>query len=298
MNILDWYCHGGAQYEFMKLPYNFYLVNPNGTRPVWDDTCRPLPANVTLITEDQAKKLKFDRVIVRSPVPKEKYLLYQKKKIELIATVQTTSPYNFPQGTTKIVWNTLKTMKKFQSNNYKNYYIVHGFDPNEFVDYKQDRISRVLTVANAFKKRAKIMGYYNWDLVNDRLKICDIVGHQNETISPYITSAKSFKELIDIYNKYLIFYNPTVDSAMPRSRAEAAMCGMALVSTNNFGIDKYFTDKKNILFANSAEEAITDIQLLLENPNKAYDLGQAARECAIKNFHIDKYLESWKKVLE
>lgn len=297
MNILDFYTHGGAQYELFKLNHTFYMMSPNGTKPKWDSLCRPMPNNLVLLDEFNARKMKFDKVIVRSPVNNDKYDYFIKRGAEPISVVQTTNTYAIPKECKKVVWNCEDVMNKYSKAQHKNYYIVHGFDPDEFKKINIIQKPRVLTVANAFKKRAKIMGYPMWDKINMSLGICDVVGHDNININPNIKQATSFDELVNIYNSYQVFLNTTIESAMPRSRGEAAMCGMAICTTNNFDIGKYFSNKKDILYINSDIQAIDKIKYLLDNKSYREDLGLAARETAIKHFHIKDYLSKWEEVL-
>lgn len=299
LKILDFYVHGSAQYELSKLNHLFFFVDPNSKAPNWNINHRPLRSNVKLITEKEALLSRFDIVIIRSPLNPKRYEPFMRRGAIPVAAVQTTNPFPLSPKVKHVVWNCSQTMKKFSRPYYpgkNNYHIVHGFDPDEFEDLKLDRMPRVLTVANAFKKRKEIMGYDLWRGVNDSLGICDILGHDNENINSDIRQADTFAELIEYYNKYQVFLNTTIDSAMPRSRGEAAMCASAIVSTKNHSIGNYFEHKKDILYANSESEMIDAIKLLLNNKELSYELGQKARETAVKHFHIKDYIEKWSDV--
>ena len=301
LKILDYFVHGAHQYEFAKTGHHFYLVDPSSNKPNWDINDRPLLDNVHLISEQEAFKKLYDVVIIRSPVNVKRYEPFIRRGSKSVAVVQTTSPYKIPSQTKNIVWNCVKTMDKFGKDRFpgkKNHYIVHGFDPNEFTNLHLEKNSRILTVANSFKKRADIMGYDLWERISNKLQVCDLIGDGNKDISPSIKKAENFQKLIEIYNSYSVFLNTTRDSAMPRSRGEAAMCGMALVTTRNFDVDRYFTHGKSAIITNDKNEMVNFLKEFLKSPAMCEDYGQAAHEIAVKHFHVNDYITKWNQVLE
>ncbi len=300
IKILDYFVHQANQYEFSKLNHEYYLVAPNSQKPDWDENDRPLRKNIHLITEHEALRKIFDIIIIRSPIHMDRYKPFIKRGSIPIGTIQTTSPYPMHKDVQNIVWNSYDAMKKHQSYYPKrhHHYVVHGFDPNEFQNLNFERNNRILTVANVFKQRDKIMGYDLWNEVNKIIGNCDLVGHGNDDIPESLGKAKNFQELLNYYNSYQIFFNPTKESAMPRSRGEALMVGMATVTTSKFDIAQYYSHKKNILFANTVSEVLENIKLLNNNSKMVEDLGNKARETAMKHFHISDYISKWDNILK
>jgi glycosyltransferase involved in cell wall biosynthesis len=300
IRILDWYCHQGHQREFFKTGHQFFLVGMNNKKPNWNVAHRPLGSNVTLITESQALRMRFDVVIVRSPLNTKRYRPFIAKGAVPIAVVQTTNPYPIHTRVKHVVWNSIVAMRNHSSfyKGKKHHYIVHGYDPKEFSNMNLDDNGRILTVANAFKARSKIMGYDIWKDINNEFGICDVIGHKNDGVVGRIGEADTLDDLIKAYNSYSLYLNPTRDSAMPRSRAEAAMCGLPIVTTDNFDIGRYFTNNKNAIMTNNTSDLKNGIRRLLESPQMREDYGAAAREVAIKNFNLSDYLEKWNGVIE
>ena len=68
--------------------------------------------------------------------------------------------------------------------------------------------------------------------------------------------------------------------------------------TINFDINRYFTNKKDMMLCSSKEEMSESINKILKNKNLMLDLGSAARETAKKHFHIKDYLDKWNDVLD
>lgn len=298
--VLDWYVHQGHQYEFFKLNHDFYLVAPSGKKPEWNAKHRPLNKNVHLISLEEAKKMSFDIVIIRTPISSQIYRPFIKRGAAPIAVIQTTDPIWLPREVKHVVWNSHNAMKR-RLGFYKlrhQHFIVHGFDPDEFTDLKLERNDRVLTVANHFKQRANIMGFDIWKKVESKVKRCDILGSKNEEISGALPHSETFEELLNYYNTYEIYFNPTRSSAMPRSRAEAAMCGMPIVSTMYYDIARFFKPGRDALISNNIGDLRQYIINLRESPQMREDFGGRAREIAIKKFHINNFLTKWQQIMD
>lgn len=293
LNILDWYCHQGNQYEFFKTGHNFYLVGVDGKVPDWNKNHRPLGSNVKLISEEEAKDLRFDIVIARSGIKNHKrYSRFTERGSILVGTIQTTVVPQIPKECRHIIWNSNDVMKRFSRDfpSKSHYYIVHGFDPDEFSKINLPKNGKILTMVNHFKSRGEYTGYDLWVEVTSKLSNCDLIGPGNEDIDKRIKGLDSFSDLIKAYNSYSIFFNPTSSSAMPRSRGEAAMCGMPIVSTDNFDVKNYFQNNKSAILSNNVVELVASLRLLRKNESLRAELGEAAREVAIKNFHIKDYI--------
>lgn len=298
--VLDWYVHQGHQYEFFKLNHDFYLVGANGLLPDWNSNHRPLGKNVKLITEQEAKNMNFDIVIVRTPIPSKRYREFILRGAAPIAVIQTTDPIWLAKEIKHIVWNSKEAMKSrvgFYKNRHQ-YHIIHGYDPNEFRPINIDKNERVLTVANHFKKRRNIMGYDNWEFIKNTYPQCDVIGSKNEDIKGSINHLNSIDELIKAYNSYSIYLNPTIQSAMPRSRAEAAMCGLPIVSTMYYDFKRYFKPGKDALMSNDKRVLSKYIGQLLESKDMREEYGGRARDVAVKHFHINKFHLHWQQIFD
>lgn len=298
LKIMDFYVHQGHQYEFMKSKHDFYLSGCNSLLPNWNTNHRPIHENITLIDERSALlDHTFDIIMVRSPLNPKRYEAFYNRGAVGIAVVQTTDPFPVPSWVKYVVWNSEEVMNKW-SKNFKgkqHFYIPHGFDPNEFIDMKMNRVDPVLSVCNVFKERSSFLGYELWKSISKQVN-CKVIGHGNEKMKLGIKECSTFDELIQTYNTHKIYLNTTLHSAMPRARAEAMMCGMPLVSTDNYDIGKYMKNKKDCVLTNDKEQLIRGINNLLKSKDMSDEYGKRSREVAEKYFHIDTYLERWQEV--
>ena len=294
MRVLDWYNHQGHQYEFFKLGYKFTLLGIGEEKPDRNEKTRPKHKNVREVSIDEIVDESFDVVMYRTGGRKKWIESYVKRGAKAIAVVQTTTPPDIPKYVKHVVWNSIVTMNKYKNyfKHAKHFYIPHGFDPNEFLNQNLDRNGNLLTVANVFKPRGNLLGYSDWVKVNNAVG-CKLVGHGNKDISSDMMEAETFQDLLGEYNKNSIYLNTTIESAMPRSRGEAMMCGMALITTNNYDISRYVSHKKNAFLCNNHKDMIKYAMLLKEDKELCIEMGLAARAAAIKYFNIKEYLERW-----
>jgi glycosyltransferase involved in cell wall biosynthesis len=264
----------------------------------WNRNHRPLNRNVFLSSEHSVKRRRVDIVIVRSPINASRSGYFHRTGAKGIAVVQTIDPFRIPSWVRHVVWNSYDSMKihsaKFPGK--KHYYIPHGYSPVEFCDMAWDRNNHPLTVVNAYRKRSKVTGYSLWKGIRNNFPEARIVGHGNEDIGGSIRQASTLNELLNIYNSYGIYVNTTIKSAMPRSRVEAAMCGMPIVSTDNYGIRRYFEHNKSAMLSNNKGDLLKYVKMLSESSQMRVDFGCAAREVAVKHFSLKKYLSRWDEV--
>lgn len=296
--IADWLVHGGHQYEFFKTSDAFFCTNPNGSRPSFQKLNRPRNYTVKYLTQEDMLRRQFNIVMVRAGVRYDKIIKHiSKNKAVGIAVIQTHTPFKVPKWVRCVVWNSEVAMAKFKRNfpGKHHFYIPHGFDPCEFNFTGLDRNGRVLTGASYFKRRGSLLGFSEWNWLSKKTGLCDVVGHGNPEI-PQCVGNFSLDELVKKYNQYSIFLNTTTKSAMPRVRGEALMCGTPVVTTKNYGIEKYLVNKKSCLYADTKEDMHIAIKNILESKSLSLDLSSEGRAAAIKYFHINEYKARWQEV--
>ena len=299
MKILDFLVHGGHQYEFFKNDAKFYCMGVSGELHTHESLGRPKQENVFFIQNHNLENLNPDIVMIRAGINYEKYYPFIKGGAKAIAVIQTNTPFKIPDWCKIVVWNSKISMDNFsgQMKNKKHHYIVHGFDPSEFKLLNIERNNRILSSYSLFKQREAFLGYNHWSLVNNKLNICDVIGHGNEDIKNNIGTF-SYPKLVDIYNSYYAYLNTSTHSAMPRSRGEAMMCGLPIITTSNYDAKFYFKNKINCLIADNADDMIKSINLLLSNKSLFNDISNNGRNAAIKYFNIKDYIQKWSNILK
>jgi len=302
--IADWLVHGGHQYEFFKTGHRFYCTGPDGLRPDPKSLGRPVNKNVLYMRQITLREKRVNIIMIRAGQVGQKIYNHMRKRYRGnnpvgIAVMQTFKPYPVPPWTRCIVWNSEYCMLKHRGEfpKQKHFYIPHGFDPNEFSLLDLPRNGKMLAAGSLFKQRNNVLGYDDWRWVADRLEgRCSLIGHGNN--EPEDIGCHALEKLVKVYNRHSVFLNTTNKSAMPRTRAEAMMCGMPLVSTSNYGIEKYLINGKNCIIANTKEDMLKGVQKVLDLPSMQLDLSAESRETAVKHFNIKDYLTRWEEVFE
>jgi len=310
LTVLGYTWHEPHQYELSKLGFKYILqyhyknVSSHGN---WNIHKRALPQNVlalcniTNIDYDlNISHLDEECVPTKEPFMSNNWdgmFKSQRKYCTEHSIPQIIINHGVPKNLQNIeemqeivddtycVCNSEQSAKMWNFPNSKS--IIHGIDPEEFKLGSADN-GKVLCSVNYGVLKAK-KWYYGYDIYqkvsnNVRIKRLD---------EPF----KSFNDYVNGVGKYSVYFNPTLQSPMPRARTESMMMGVPTVSTPYYDWGKYVKDGKNGMLYTTADEAIEKIKWLLENPKDAKEIGMKGRETAIKHFHIDRYLDDWRKLI-
>jgi glycosyltransferase involved in cell wall biosynthesis len=74
---------------------------------------------------------------------------------------------------------------------------------------------------------------------------------------------------------------------------EAMACGCAIVSTATCMIPEIIEHGKNGLISNDPKELRSFLEMLLNKPELARKLGNAARETICEKYGIQRFIDSW-----
>ena len=187
-------------------------------------------------------------------------------------------------------------MLSWGCNEYSSTVIEHGIDHDFWVDGDDpERKSVCLSVVNEWPTRDWCCGWNLWrDLVgfvyisNTSLPI-KVLG-SNPGISE---AASNINELRKAYQSSLIFLNTSIHSPVPTALMEAMASGCAIVSTNNCMIPEIIQHGQNELLGNSAAELKSYCQDLMNNPDKAIQLGKNAQETIKEKYSLSRFVSSW-----
>lgn len=170
--------------------------------------------------------------------------------------------------------------------------IWHGMDVDEWWDLpKEPRVVTMISPAGLGK-------YYDRDFltaVKDELDTRDI-RHCHITVD---ASFKSFDEYRNFLGRSLIYFNPTKESPMPRSRTEAMLSGCCIVTTPHQDAGDFIENGKNGILVPRNPKTVADIiEGLINDYKTAVALGQKAKQTAIEVFDGDRYRKEWREILD
>jgi len=298
LRILDFLTHPGHQYELCKLPHDFFFIRRSNEE--WSTMCRPKPQNVQFINPKEINDKDYDLIIVHNSIHYEIAKHLNLPKIALIHTtyvgggdVKCKQHWDKVWTDIPIVFNSYQAQKDWGLINCKKQYVIwQGFDPAEWGPWNGG-LNRILVVCNEFLKRRSVCGL---DLFLEVIKglDCTVVGANPELDTKFSTD---FENLKWYYNSYSVYFNTTIKSPMPRSRGEAMMSGMPIVSTDNYDTKEFIKNGVNGFISNDPRELHQYLSVLLRNEKLRKHFSEQSRKVAIERFHISRFLNQWKELL-
>lgn len=223
---------------------------------------------------------------------------YVNKKVKILET-RRQELVNY-LGDIPVTCNSNQAREEWRFN--KSRTIWHGFDSSEYnlTEYNRD----VLTLSSgALQGRPHYRGYFYFKEILNLID-ADKVSHTSVKIPPSLIpkntnsyAVDKFKCYVNMIRDYSVYLNPTVLSPMPRSRAEAMLCGLVTVNYDSHDASMFIKNGKNGFIFKESEEAADIINYLLKRPNIIKEIGKSSRETAIKEFSSDRFLSDWKKVI-
>ena len=106
-------------------------------------------------------------------------------------------------------------------------------------------------------------------------------------------------EYKEFLGRSLIYFNPTLESPMPRARTEAMLSGCCVLTTPHQDADMFIEDGKNGFIVSRNPKAVVDkIKYLIKNYDEAIKIGQAGKKTAQELFNHKRFEQDWKNFVE
>lgn len=299
LHIIKYPWHTGHDYELAKLDARFSLLYDTHRR--WDVGKRPIPSNVSLITDKRSVTADLMMLHVDQwtfgQIDKRQLFLYHRKEFDgpIVVINHGTNMVDGCSseamqelvGDLPVVCNSPTALSLWGLKN--SVYIRHGMSPEEWPKTNYGRASIVVTQPPP--------GLH--DECRNGTAVVDFEKRENVKVD-WIGRDRHFTSF-DRYVKYLtsssIFFNPSYASANPRSRTEAMLCGLAVVTTNSHDESEYIVNGENGYASNDMNELYEFLEYLVKNPGEARRLGKNGRKTAQQVFHIDRFRRRWEAVL-
>ena len=170
--------------------------------------------------------------------------------------------------------------------------IIHGLDENEWFDLPKE--PRVVTMISPG----------GLDLYYDRTFLKAVkeelaergIEHCHITVDQRFSNWDEYRTFL---GSSLLYFNPTRESPMPRSRTEAMLSGCCVITTLNQDAETFIEDGVNGYKAVRNPQYIADlVEGLINNYKKAVKIGQKGKETALKLFNHDRYMKDWRETID
>jgi glycosyltransferase involved in cell wall biosynthesis len=203
-------------------------------------------------------------------------------------------------GDTLIICNSHQALKEWQFKNSRC--IWHGYDPFEFPPSLYEKKVLAFTNMNGRPHYRgedmlnKVTALVSKKITMESLSVPEPAGYSDNRNNNYAYA--KFRNYVDAIRQYSVYFNPTLRSPMPRSRTEAMMCGVVIVSTNNHDVDMFIKNGTNGFYSNDPSELAENILYLCGNPDACKKMGDESRKTACDIFNHDRYLHEWQEAIK
>ena len=302
LKVLTWHIHGSYLFYLTHTDCIFYLPYKEGSSEEgyggrtpsfhWGD-------NVINVPADKVKDLDFDIILFQS---KKNYL---KDQYEILTEEQRALPKIYlehdpprevPTDTRHVVddpdillvhvtsfnelmWNNNRTPTKV---------IDHGvLDKGELYT---GEIKKGIVVINGIVKRGRRLGLDVFEKVKKQIPL-DIIGMGSEEVGGL--GEINNKELSSFISEYRFFFNPIRYTSLGLSVCEAMMAGMPIVGLSTTEMVTAVKNDYSGYVDTNVDVLIEKMDLLLQDKNKAKELGKGARQTALERFNINRFTEDW-----
>jgi glycosyltransferase involved in cell wall biosynthesis len=303
LRVLTWHIHGSYLYYLTQTDCIFYLPYKEGSSEEgYGGRTRGFPwgDNVINVNAEEIKDIQFDCILFQS---KKNYL---KDQFEILSEEQRAlpkiylehdPPREIPTDTKHIVddpdmllvhvtyfnelmWNNNRTPTKV---------IEHGVMVDENVSYSGE-IKKGIVVINGIVKRGRRLGLDVFEKVRKQIPL-DIVGMGSEEVGGL--GEMNISELPSFIAQYRFFFNPIRYTSLGLSVCEAMMTGIPVIGLATTEMPVTIKNNYSGFVDTNVNVLINKMDMLLEDPAKAKELGEGAKATALEKFNIKRFKEDW-----
>jgi spore maturation protein CgeB/tetratricopeptide (TPR) repeat protein len=314
LKILTFNWHEPYLCLLSRMNHEFLVVEPEIAPDhyrKWDQNMRPIPANVRLISVEQARENleqgEIDCIIahnVKDLIEVRDYSLPKimvfhncltteiklgNDKVNREDYLQTITPLF--EGVTKIFISEMKRADWEMQGEV----ILPGLDVSEYGGYTGSE-KVVLRVGNLLRERDLMMGYSFGEKV---LKNHPLLTLGMNPGIPESRISNGFDDLLNQFKNNRVYINTTADGfedGYNLAMLEAMATGMPVVTSQNK--TSPVCDGVNGFSSNDPDYLNRCIANLMQNPVLAKEMGENARKTVAEKFPINKFIQSWRRGVE
>jgi glycosyltransferase involved in cell wall biosynthesis len=303
LRVLTWHIHGSYLYYLTQTDCIFYLPYKEGSSEEgYGGRTRGFPwgDNVINVNAEEIKDIQFDCILFQS---KKNYL---KDQFEILSEEQRAlpkiylehdPPREIPTDTKHIVDNpdmllvhvTYFNELMWNNNRTPTKVIEHGVMVDENVSYSGE-IKKGIVVINGIVKRGRRLGLDVFEKVRKQIPL-DIVGMGSEEVGGL--GEMNISELPSFIAQYRFFFNPIRYTSLGLSVCEAMMTGIPVIGLATTEMPVTVKNNYSGFIDTNVNVLINKMDMLLEDPAKAKELGEGAKATALEKFNIKRFKEDW-----
>jgi glycosyltransferase involved in cell wall biosynthesis len=167
--------------------------------------------------------------------------------------------------------------------------IEHGVMVDEKVSYSGE-IKKGIVVINGIVKRGRRLGLDVFEKVRKEIPM-EIVGMGSEEVGGL--GEINNRELSEFIAQYRFFFNPIRYTSLGLSVCEAMMTGVPIIGLATTEMSVTVKNNYSGFIDTNVNVLIQKMEMLLNDRDKAKELGEGAKETAFKKFNIERFKRDW-----
>ena len=302
IRVLTWHIHGSYLYYLTQTPCTFYLPKKNSTEEGFGGRTPSFPwgDNVIDVPAENVKNIEFDCILFQS---RKNYLedqfdlLTEEQRALPKIYLEHDPPREVPTDTRHavddpnmlLVHVTHFNNLMWDNNRTRSIVIDHGVMVDEKVRYTGE-LNKGIVVINGIVKRGRRLGYDVFKRVSEKIPL-DIVGMFSQDAGGL--GEINNRELAAFIARYRFFFNPIRYTSLGLSVCEAMMTGLPVVGLATTEMAVTIKNDYSGYVHTDVDFLIEQMQMLLDNREKAMELGRGAQQAANERFNIERFKQDW-----
>jgi len=305
LRIFTWHVHGSYLLYLSQGNYDIYIPynEERSAGYVGRGTTYPFGDNVIEVNAAEVRNLDFDVILFQTD---ENYLVDQ---YDVLSETQRTlpkiyiehdPPWDHPtnarhpvkQSDILIVHVTHFNALMWDCSGLKTKVIAHGVLPTEPI--YTGTLEKGIVVINNLPSRGRMLGLDIFEQVRKQIPI-DLVGMGAEK---YGIGEVLHPQLPAFIAQYRFFFNPIRYTSLGLAVCEAMMLGLPIVGLATTEMGVQIKNGHSGFVSTDIAQLIDFMQMLLEQPARAKEMGLNAHQHAKEQFDIKRFVADWQSVFQ
>jgi len=302
LNILAWHIHGSYLNALARIDHNWYLpIKPGkpegygGRGPTFDlpDYVREIPAervrdrDIDVVIYQTHKNYAEDAHEILSDRQRNLPSIYLEHNTPKPHAVDTRHPLTDTR--TLLVHVTHYNRLMWDNDDVPVQVIEHSVGLDFDIRYTGER-PQGITVVNGMQKRPRIAGYDLFLTARDQVPLV-AAGMETEAFGGL--GDVPYRDLHRTLAEYRFMFSPIRYTSLPLAVVEAMTIGMPVAALATTELPTVIQNGYNGYVSCDPDELIAYMKNLIAHPELAHQLGERARETAVRRFGMDRFARDW-----
>jgi hypothetical protein len=303
LKIFTWHIHGSYLYYLSQGNYDIYIpTKPEKTEGYYGrGETFPFGGNVIEIPADEVKNHRFDCILFQTNqnFKADQFEILSEEQRELPKVyLEHDPPRQHPTDTRHLIDDpdimlvhvTHFNRLMWDNNNTPTRVIEHGVTLPK-AKYTGE-LDKGIVVINNLPSRGRLLGFDLFLEARQQIPL-DLVGMGTGDLG---LGEVLHPQLPEFQSKYRFFFNPIRYTSLGLAVCEAMMMGIPVVGLATTELSAVIDNGYSGFIHTDINFLIEKMQMLIEEPETAKEIGANGREIALKRFNIHRFINDWEQL--